>query len=362
MVPTPGGQKTDYSGFDRETWDVRTNKNHRECCSLISKESNPSAKQRAESRHGVRYSVLLALPYFDPVSYTVVDPMHNLFLGTGKHVFKVWIDKQLLSNAHLAQIETKFRTPINVGRVPANIASGHSGYTANQWSNWITPVVLKDILPDDHLRCWLLFVRACSLLRHNTQDLITSDLMLLQFCRLFHGLYGSDSCTPNMHLHLHLKQCLLDYGPCHAFWCYAFERYNGILGSVHTNRRAIETQLMRKFCQEQEVGSIDTPFMSDIRKFLPQTTQTAESVTTQCTTDGQVLSLLRIGHAPLQSIATFAIPSKDHSLVKALSPYEERYLESSLVKELQTVYEQLYPNRTHALFLKNLAEFMSLVN
>ncbi len=269
-------------------------------------------------------------------------------------MFKVWIDKQLLSNAHLAQIESKiskFRTPINVGRVPANIASGHSGYTANQWSNWITlfsPVVLKDILPNDHLRCWLIFVRACSLLRHNTlrkQDLFTADLLLLQFCRLFHGLYGSDSCTPNMHLHLHLKQCLLDYGPCHAFWCYAFERYNGVLGSVHTNRRAIESQLMRKFCQEQEVGSIDTPFMSDLRKFLPQTSQTAESVTTQCTTDDQVLSLLRIGHAPLQSIATFAISPNNHSLVKALSPYEEQYLEFSLVKELQTVYEQLYPNK-----------------
>ena len=45
-------------------------------------------------------------------------------------MFKVCSKYGLLSNAHLAQIESKiskFRTPINVGRVPANIASGKSG-------------------------------------------------------------------------------------------------------------------------------------------------------------------------------------------------------------------------------------------
>ena len=30
-------------------------------------------------------------------------------------------------------------------------------------------------------------------------------------------LYGAEMCTPNMHVHLHLKQCLLDYGPLAAF-------------------------------------------------------------------------------------------------------------------------------------------------
>lgn len=41
-----------------------------------------------ESQYGVRYSVLMGLSYFNPVRYTAVDCMHNLFLGTGKHVFQ----------------------------------------------------------------------------------------------------------------------------------------------------------------------------------------------------------------------------------------------------------------------------------
>ena len=102
---------------------------------------------------------------------------------------------------------------------------------------------------------------------------------------------------------------------------------------------------MRKFCQEQEIDSIDTPFMSDIQKFLPQTSQGTSSVTTQCATDEQVLSFLRIAYAPLQNISTFSILPRDHSFVKALSPYEEKFLDSGLVKDLQTIYEQLYPNK-----------------
>ena len=32
----------------------------------------------------MRYSVLLDLPYFDPVRFTVIDPMHNLYLALRK--------------------------------------------------------------------------------------------------------------------------------------------------------------------------------------------------------------------------------------------------------------------------------------
>ena len=284
VLKMSNSQRTDYSGYDGSSWGKRTPQQHREWCAEISRSTTPSATQKAESTHGVRNSILLALPYFDPVAYTVIDPMHNQFLGTGKHVFKVWIEKELLTKQNLSTIESllyKFCTPINVGRLPSNISSMYKGYTANQWSNWITIyslVVLKGILPSEHLRCWLLFVRACCILKSHTlrkQDVITADTYLVQFCRTFQQLYGSEHCTPNMHLHLHLMQCLLDYGPSHAFWCYAFERYNGILGSVHTNRKAVESQLMRSFCLEQDIQCIDSPhvFPEELHQFFPQMLQ-----------------------------------------------------------------------------------------
>ena len=38
-----------------------------------------------------------------------------------------------------------------------------------------------------------------------------------------------------MYLHFQLYDCILDYGPIYSFWCFAFERYNGMLGSYPTN-------------------------------------------------------------------------------------------------------------------------------
>ena len=80
-----------------------------------------------------------------------------------------------------------------------------------------------------------------------------ADSYLLQFCKQFCQLYGPEVATPNMHLHLHLKQCLLDYGPVHSFWCFAFERFNGVMGKYHTNNQAIEPQIMKKFLRERQV-------------------------------------------------------------------------------------------------------------
>ncbi len=98
-----------------------------------------------ESKYGVRYSILLALPYFDPIKFTVIDPMHNLFLGTGKHVFKVWVELEYLPARVLSDIESKlkkFRCPHDIGRIPSNIASNSGGFTTNQWRYWITSPVL----------------------------------------------------------------------------------------------------------------------------------------------------------------------------------------------------------------------------
>lgn len=33
-----------------------------------------------------------ARPYYDPIRFAVIDPMHNLYLGTAKHVLSIWKD------------------------------------------------------------------------------------------------------------------------------------------------------------------------------------------------------------------------------------------------------------------------------
>ena len=125
--------------------------------------------------------------------------------------------------------------PPYIGRIPYKIPSSVSSFTADQFKSWtcyFSLICLRDILPQDHLRCWQCFVLASRILCQMsvTKDEIElADNLLLKFCRQVESLYGKSVIKPNMHLHCHLKQCLLDYGPVHTFWLFAYERYNGIL-------------------------------------------------------------------------------------------------------------------------------------
>lgn len=108
MKSFPGsvGQK-DYSGFDREKWVQRTVQSHRQNVDEILSTSLKTEKAKLETKYGCRYSALLDLPYFDPVRMTIIDPLHNLFLGSAKHILKrVWIENDLIPKKKFSHIQT----------------------------------------------------------------------------------------------------------------------------------------------------------------------------------------------------------------------------------------------------------------
>ena len=78
----------DYSGFQRDVWVKRTNESHRNDVAKLSKCKTKTELRKKESELGCRYSSLLKLPYFDPPTMLVIDPMHCLFLGLVKHFTK----------------------------------------------------------------------------------------------------------------------------------------------------------------------------------------------------------------------------------------------------------------------------------
>ncbi|HEV7736335.1 MAG TPA: hypothetical protein VGO47_03045 [Chlamydiales bacterium] len=51
---------------------------------------NEAERKSTFEKHGVRWTPLLRLPYWDPTQFVVVDSMHNLFLGLFKnHVMSI---------------------------------------------------------------------------------------------------------------------------------------------------------------------------------------------------------------------------------------------------------------------------------
>lgn len=248
-----------YSDFNRENWEHRSNEKHRTDVGKVLSCRTKTEQQHKESELGCRYTALLNLPYFDPVRMLMIDPMHNLFLGTSKHVTQhIWIAKNILSTEKLTTIHKRLQNvqlPVDIGRLPTRINSGAT-FTAEQWMNWtiyFSIYCLYGLLTSDEMECWRHFVLACRRLckRNISQDDITiADGLLLRFCKRIARIYGADCITPNMHMHCHLAECIKDFGPLHAFWLFSFERYNGLLGNQPNNNRSIEMQLLHRFVRD----------------------------------------------------------------------------------------------------------------
>lgn len=93
-----------YSGFDRSLWNPRTEKQHRKDIQDIQHAHCKTKQRELESEHGCRYSYLLELPYFDPIRMVIIDPMHNLYLGTAKRVFNYWVQNDILDKKAITVI------------------------------------------------------------------------------------------------------------------------------------------------------------------------------------------------------------------------------------------------------------------
>lgn len=134
----------------------------------------------------------------------------------------------------------QFQIPSDLGRIPGKIdcGEGFSNFTADQWRNFFAiyaTVSLWPHLPDNDQKILTYFVRVCMIL---VSRIIEVDLIreahqkLIEIVKLVEENYGRDKITPNLHLSLHLSECVLDFGPLYTFWCFSFERMNGILGKM----------------------------------------------------------------------------------------------------------------------------------
>ena len=170
--------------------------------------------------------------------------MHCLFLGIAHWIVKkLWIDGNKITKRDLEKMEERakiIQMPADLGRIPNKIATGKgfSGFTADQWKTFILIYAIPlmwDLLAEQDQKILGNFVRACSLLicRIIDYDILNeAHERLLKVAILIEENYGPERITPNLHLCLHIADCCRDYGPLYSFWCFSFERMNGILGML----------------------------------------------------------------------------------------------------------------------------------
>ena len=130
-----------------------------------------------------------------------------------------------------------------------------------------------------------------------------ADALLLQFCRKCERMYGNNIITPNMHFHTHLSDCILDYGPLHAFWLFPFKRYNGLLGQQLNNNRSIEVQLMNHFVKDNTCIDLFSEYREEFSSLFLHDQQQYGSFSDSTDVVSHIPSLMlkapKIGHRSL---------------------------------------------------------------
>ncbi|GET54634.1 hypothetical protein GLOIN_2v1776801 [Rhizophagus irregularis DAOM 181602=DAOM 197198] len=230
------GNKSNFGGFDDMVdWFVeRDLDEHRRNAELWRLCKSEEERKRHVSSIHVRWSELLRLPYFNPIRYLVIDSMHCLFLGIAHWIIKkLWIDGNKITKQDLE----KWKSEQNTYKYP------------RIWGVFQIKSQLEKDFPDLRLTNRKRnFVRACSLLVYRIIDcdiLNEAHERLLKVATLIEENYGPERITPNLHLCLHIADCCQDYGPLYSFWCFSFERMNGILSSFPNSNRQIEIELLR---------------------------------------------------------------------------------------------------------------------
>ena len=342
--------RNDFSGI--EIGLPREHVNHKNNAKSTLLARTPTERKKKELELGSRFTELFHLPYYDTVRYAIIDPLHNLFLGTGKRLQNYWIEIGLLNNCNLKIIQERldiFNTPSNIGHISRKILSGFANMTADEWKNWTilySVIALHDILPSEHMACWQLFFSACNILCSpiiSVSEIDHVQQLLHEFFVSVEGL-GSHCVTINTHLHLHYCQCLKDYGPCYGYWLFSFERYNSILGKYHTNRKSIEIQLMRTFLNDVYVRSladnVDPLHQSVFENLLISKVDNAFTETLFGQTEFSSSYMIKLSEGSI----TQSLNYLDQSCIKLIPPYVIQKIDNESLQYLRHSYQTFLPH------------------
>lgn len=108
LLPFPTesfGDKANYSNFNCSDWLPRTNSHHRTEATKWCACNTKTHRIETERKSGVRYSCLLQLPYFDAPRMCVIDPMHNMLLGTAKMVLELWKSMDTINEKDFDEVQ-----------------------------------------------------------------------------------------------------------------------------------------------------------------------------------------------------------------------------------------------------------------
>ncbi|XP_071633972.1 uncharacterized protein [Temnothorax longispinosus] len=148
------------------------------------------------------------------------------------------------------------------------------------WFFYYSIPVLKQFLRIEYFEHYLKLVTTLSYLNASSisdEMIDTAKELLKQFVRDFEQLYGIEFCSINVHLLLHLADCVRELGLLWAYACFPLEDLNGqILQNIH-GTRYVDTQVCKfhwqYLCASRKLQSLPEGTVKDFclrkrRKYL----------------------------------------------------------------------------------------------
>ncbi|KAJ3862528.1 hypothetical protein EV359DRAFT_45007 [Lentinula novae-zelandiae] len=297
---------SDIYNLDPETWIMRDPAKHRELA-FEWKIASPARRDAIYKAHGIRFTELMELPYWDPILFTVIDDMHFGYLGLFKtHLREIWgIDHEKNSgdglHPDLSQQATNGRPDFAMGEYWISLTTYahlnmYSDLLAEVWADmarsvlpsWIQPAPSRWGIPSagklsaDEYKVVCSISLVVTLIRvwgygNKEQPQSRHFQMMLNFLELVRGmhiiflretshssrayykarilsylhgileLFPDVTLASNHHLALHVITDLENMGPGHARSTPVFERINHLLQEIKKNGHLGELILKHGF-------------------------------------------------------------------------------------------------------------------
>lgn len=210
---------------------------------------------------GVKGPTVLRLFMTDFLRGTALDAMH-LVTGVVKKLLKLHFSakcsfyqfsvRAVLGVADLELLNIK--PPQFIHRKPWSLEH-YNRWKASQLKAWLfyySLAIYKNILRPDYFDHYLKFVVAISYLSADTvshEMINTAEGLLKEFVRDFEVLYDLKFCSINIHLLLHLADCVRQLGPLQIYSCYPMENMNGLMLNTIHGKTNVDSQVCRSFWQ-----------------------------------------------------------------------------------------------------------------
>ena len=190
----------------------------------------------------------------------ITDPMHTILLGMVHNEIKLIIHVSTLTVNQLSEFYSRIKAvkiPYDLGRLPINLnGDSLAGLTAQQWKNFACIYARPCLVGLLEGRAYKSLCLLCEIVELIVKPVITRDeiatlyRLLNEHHKQFAKVYGKREVTINYHMGLHIADVVSDYGPPHVYWCFAYERMNGILTGTPNSKRNIEPQILRNILQQ----------------------------------------------------------------------------------------------------------------